>query len=188
MDFCVKCGKKELYQEHLCSVCYKSIYPEILVKGKRHKKPAAGPVQHHANYFEAVIQLRNIVPAVADFVSEELKKNGITVSKMKRHVNGMDIQISSKQFASHLGKMLQHTFGGMVKRSARLFTTDRMSGKAVWRVTVLFKQFPYSVGETFEFKGVSYRVLAVTDEVVARDPEQRVKKLKYKDLERGRLF
>lgn len=126
---------------------------------------------------------------MADFVSEQLERNKIGVSTVKRHANGVDMQISSKQFASKLGKMLQHTFGGMVKRSARLFTTDRMSMKPVWRVTVLFKQFPYSVGETFEFKGVSYRVLAVTDEVVAREEaNQQVRKLKYKDLERGRVF
>ncbi len=187
MDFCVRCGKKELYKEHLCQACYGHIYPED--KEKVVKKKPSGSVQHHVNYFEAVLQLRNITQAVADFVSEQLEHNKIGVSKIKRHANGMDMQISSRQFASKLGKMLQHTFGGMVKRSARIFTTDRMSMKSVWRVTVLFKQFPYSVGETFEFKGVSYRVLAVTDEVVAREEvSQQVKKLKYKDLERGRVF
>ena len=185
MDFCVRCGTKELYKEHLCAECYKIIYPP---QPEKKNKPAPGPVQHHANYFEAVIQLRNITPAVADFVTEQLQRSKIGVSKVKRHVNGLDMQISSKQFASKLGKMLQHTFGGMVKRSARLFTTDRMSGKPVYRVTMLFKQFPYSVGETFDFKGVSYRVLAVTDHVVARDDNEKIKKLKYKDLERGRVF
>ena len=27
MDFCVKCGKKEVYDESLCSKCYEHEYP-----------------------------------------------------------------------------------------------------------------------------------------------------------------
>ena len=186
MDFCVRCGNKQLFQEHLCRSCYTHLHSVKAVKKKRVKKGLPG--EKHAGYFEAVIQLRNVEQNVVDFVSLEADEHHIQVSKVKWFKHGVDLFVSDRKFARNTGKGLQQQFGGMLKTSARIFTRDRFSGKEVYRVTVLFKQFPYHKGEQFIFKGETYTVLSVANDVYVEDKENKKKKLRFDELELDRVF
>lgn len=180
MDFCVKCGKKDVYQDFLCRQCHDQTYPEKEKKEKERKKKEL----RHANYFEATVQLRNINKDVVGFVHEDMEKNDIAVTKEKMVDNGMDFLVDSRKYAQQLGKKLQQKFGGMLKTSARVFTRDRQSSKDVYRVTVLFKQFPYKKGDTFILKGEELVVKTVAADVIAEDSMHRQRRIRFAELER----
>ena len=182
----MKCGKKQLFQDHLCRNCYAHLHPMQAIKKKRIKKKA--PFEMHKGYFEAVIQLRNVEQSVVDFVFLEADDHGVQVSKVNWLKHGVDLFVSDRKFARNTGKILQQKFGGMIKTSARIFTRDRYSGKEVYRVTVLFKQFPYSKGEQFLYKGDMYTVLNVTTDVYVEDKDKQKKRLRFDDLELDRIF
>ncbi|MBI4153258.1 hypothetical protein HY497_01930 [Candidatus Woesearchaeota archaeon] len=186
MDFCVRCGKKQLFQEHLCRNCYAHLHSVKAPKKKRVKQNL--PVQKHMGYFEAVIQLRNIEQGIADFVFLEADAHHVQVSKVNWLKNGADLFVSDRKFARNTGKILQRKFGGLVRASARIFTRDRSSGKEVYRVTLLFKQFPYHRGEQFTFKGKTYTVLNIANDVYVEDSDHKKKKLRFDDLELDRVF
>src|SRR3989338_569008 len=165
MDFCVRCGKKELYEEFLCAACHTHLHPlkagpsrgkkAHLNQGLAHGR-AAQRQGRHAGYFEATIQLRNVGPEVHRFAAEQLRALGARVSKERWLKHGVDLQVDDRKAAGKLGRALQKRFGGMLKTSARLFSRDRMSGKEVHRVTVLFKQLPARAGEQFALMGKQY--------------------------------
>lgn len=186
MDFCVKCGKKELFQEFLCKRCYAHLHPLRAVKRQKGKSSLSDA--KHIGYFEAIIQLRNTEQHVIDFVFHAADEKHVHVSKVKWMKNGVDLFVSDRKFAQHVGKTLQQTFGGMLKTSAAIFTRDRMSGKDVHRVTVLFKQFPYGKGEQFMYKGHVYTVLSVSKEVYVEEIGNKKKRLRFDDLELDRIF
>ncbi len=152
------------------------------------KEKKSEPGEKHEGYFEAVIQLRNVEQKLIDFVFIAADDENLKVSKVKWLKHGVDLFVSNRKFAQHMSKTLQQKFGGMVKLSSRLFTRDRYSGKEVHRVTMLFKQFPYGKGEQFAFKGETYTVLGVTKEVYVEDAQHVKKKLKFDELELGRVF
>ena len=186
MDFCVKCGKKQLFQDHLCRSCYNHVHTVKEIKKKRVKKSVPGEM--HQGYFEAVIQLRNVEQNVVDSVFLEADNYGVYVSKVNWLKHGVDLFVSDRKFARNTGKILQRRFGGLMRTSARIFTRDRYSGKEVYRVTVLFKQFPYGKGEQFNFKGDVYTVLNVTTVVYVEDKDHVKKRLRFDDLELDRIF
>jgi NMD protein affecting ribosome stability and mRNA decay len=185
MDFCVKCGRKKVYKEHLCSKCYNHINKLKPVKLKKAREKSN---QKHAGYFEAVVQLRNVDQKVVDFVYRGAEEHHVTVAKVKWLKHGVDLFVSDKLFARKIGKALQQKFGGMVKSSATLFTQDKMSGKKVYRVTVLFKQFPYGKGERFTFKGEVYIVLGVAKNVHVEDENNTRRNLRFSELQLDRVF
>lgn len=194
MNFCVRCGSKQVYQEYLCHPCYGHIHP-TLRKEKRKKKETGKSVQKRASaaqrgeYFEATVQLRNVDKNVIDFVLERLSEHGVVVAKEEWYKHGVDFYVSDSGFAQKMGRELQQRFGGMVKKTAKIFTRDHMTGKDVYRVTVLFKQFPYEVGGEFPFKGKNYVVLAVGKDVFVEDAAGKEKRrLRFSELEKGRVF
>ena len=184
MDFCVKCGKKQLYEDFLCKECYLSEHPQAEKKEKKRKQPEI----QHAAYFEATLQLRFVDQHVVNFVYEDIEKKGISATREKFEQNGLDVSVDSKKYAQQLGKALQEKFGGLLKTTARIFTRDRQSSKDVYRVTVLFKQFPYKKGDTFEMKGKKYTVKNASRDVIVEDPDHKMIKMRYTDLERAHIF
>ena len=188
MDFCVRCGKKEIYQEYLCEECYLKLHPpkEPKLKAKQLRKPEE---PRRREYFEGDVQLRNVEQEVIDFSIKWLEHKKVDIPKMLWHKNGADIYVSDRRAAKKLGLELQEKFGGMIKLTATLFTFDNQSAKDVYRVTMLFKQFPYSKGDSITFKGKTYIVRAAKKDVfVENDQTKEMKHIRYADLEKSRLF
>ncbi len=193
MNFCVRCGAKEVYQEYLCQPCYAHIHPPSLHVTKKEKKsPKQVFTQESARsggYFEAVLQLRNVAQDVVDFVLSSVEEHKAFISKKEWLDHGVDLYMSDKKVTQKMGRLLQQKFGGMVKTSAKIFTRDRLTLKDVYRVTVLFKQFPYTIGDTFDFKGKTYTILTVGTEVIAEHkPSHKKRVFLFKALEKARLF
>jgi NMD protein affecting ribosome stability and mRNA decay len=185
MDFCVKCGSKTLYKEHLCRKCYDLMNPAKVLK---EKKKNVSTSSKHPGYFEAVIQLRNVKQNIIDFTFRSCAEHHIGVAKIKWLKNGVDLWVSDRRFSQRTLKELQKKFGGLVKTSATLFTQDKLTSKLVHRVTVLFKQFPFKKGEIFEFKGQSYTIVGIGKDIIAEDESGKKRTLRYIDLERARVF
>ena len=52
-----------------------------------------------------------------------------------------------------------------MKITGRLFTTNHVTSKTVHRMTVLFKQFPFKLGDVIKLHGEQWKVLAVGNQV-----------------------
>ena len=98
------------------------------------------PVQKHAQYYEAILQLRPLNGSLVDFILEELKKRpDIFISKKVEYKNGIDLYLSSNAFAKKLGQKLKKKFNGELKISRALYSTNRMTSKLLYRLTILFR-------------------------------------------------
>ena len=92
------------------------------------------------NYYEGKLQLRNPNQEVVNFISNQFKNNEkVWIAKTEKQKNGIDLYISSNKFLMALGKKLKKSFQGELKLSRKLFSKSRLTSKAIYRVTVLFR-------------------------------------------------
>lgn len=117
-------------------------------------KPIHG---QHSQYFEAILQLRNISDEVIDLVDAEIEKKQIPVAKVKEVTNGFDYYLGNGNLTKNVGKKLQEKFGGEFTVTATLFT--RKEGRPVYRLTVLFRGIPFKKGEIVEYQGENYTLI-----------------------------
>ncbi|MFA5887298.1 MAG: NMD3-related protein [Candidatus Nanoarchaeia archaeon] len=103
----------------------------------------------HAEYFEAIIQLRcekddlSRLDEVLRFIHNRIKaRPQVFISKMKKLDTGVDIYMSSQSYARAIGKKLKKSFKGDLKITRTLHTMDRMTSKQVYRGTILFRLKP----------------------------------------------
>ena len=99
-----------------------------------------------SKYYEAVIQLRPYDYAVYDFIADEVEKRKqrkeLFISKIVEMKTGIDIYISSQQFARRLGDQLRRQFHAEVKITRTLHHQDRLSSRLLYRATVLCRLKP----------------------------------------------
>lgn len=107
-------------------------------------------------YYEAILQIRNYRDEVLEFVKSEIKKNNIKVPKREKMKNGMDIQLSSKTFATSLGKKLFNKFAGELKTSPKL--VGRKNGKDLYRITIYYEPSEFGEGDIVEVDGKVIKV------------------------------
>lgn len=117
-------------------------------------KPTHGK---HSEYYEAILQLRDVSDEVVAVVDDEIDKKEIFVAKIKKVTNGYDYYLGNGNLTRVLGKTLQEKFGGEYAVTATLFT--RKEGKPVYRLTVLFRAMPFKKGDEVEYQGENYAVL-----------------------------
>lgn len=185
MDFCVKCGKKEVYNESLCSKCYEHEYGK---KAKKKKKKVKKVLSKHPLYYEAILQLRNPDAKVLDLVDKEIERKQIGVAKVEKVRGGFDFYLADQKFAQQAGKMLRKKFGGVVKVTAKLYSVSRQTGKQIYRVTVLYRKPNFKVGDTIVIKGDKVKIKAMDKEVVGIMENGRKIKYKYKELEKLKVI
>ena len=111
----------------------------------------------HSEYYEAILQLREVADEVVDFVDKEIEKKGIFVAKVKPVTNGHDYYLGNSNLTKNLGKTLQEKYGGEFTVTATLFT--RKEGKPVYRLTVLFRAMPFKKGDQVEYHDEIYNVI-----------------------------
>ena len=122
------------------------------------------------NYYEGIMQLRNIDDEIIDFVVKEIEKTeNISMPKIKKVTNGTDIYISSQKFLRSLGNKLQKRFGGQLIASKKLHTRSRITGKELHRVNVLFRMPNFKKGDIINYKGDEIKVVAIHKKVFAKD-------------------
>jgi nonsense-mediated mRNA decay protein 3 len=82
-----------------------------------------------------------------------------------------------------LGKRLQNTFGGVFKKSTKLFTRDKQTSKNLYRLTVLFRLPRFKKGDIIKYKGEEIRIINLGKKVFAKNIKTGKKyNINYKDL------
>lgn len=127
-------------------------------------------MEKHSQYFEGILQLRNTDKDVLDFVLNLVeKRDGVSVSKTERVVNGFDLYFTSQKFLQQIGKKLKGNFNGELKTSVKLFTRNRITGKEVYRVNVLFRQHNIKKGDIVIYKGEKVKIVGIGKKILAKN-------------------
>lgn len=122
-----------------------------------------------SDYFQGILQLRDINDEILGFVHAQIKKRGnVAVTKTVKFPNGADMYITSQKFIRILGKKLKESFGGELKISAKLHTTNRQ-GKELYRVNALFRLSKYKKGDIVSVRGEHVRLISLGKKVFAKN-------------------
>ncbi len=99
------------------------------------------PGDKHEQYYEAKIQIRPFDEQAIRFVIDQIDNNDrVRISKTTQLKTGVDIYVSSRRFATSIGKKLKTKFkGGKLLVTKTLFSRNRQTSKNIYRVTVLFR-------------------------------------------------
>ena len=121
------------------------------------------------NYYQGILQLRNVNDEVISFVHNQIKKRGdVAMTKTARLPDGIDMYITSQKFIRILGKKLRESFGGELKVSAKLHTRNKQ-GKDLYRVNVLFRFLKYKKGDVVSVRGEQLRLISLGMKIFARN-------------------
>ena len=137
----------------------------------------------HDQYYEAILQLRDVEEKVHNMVIEEIMKCQIYSPKQIELKNGIDIYLADNKFTLNLVRELQKRFIAEVKVSTKLFTVK--DGKELHRVTILFRQFPFNRGDIVEFNGDEYEILSVYKDILMKSGNKKIH-VQFKDASRIR--
>ncbi len=137
-----------------------------------------------SNYYQGILQLRNIGNEVVEFAINEIKKDeSAYVSQVKKSANGVDIYISRQKFLRSLGNRLQKRFGGQIVVSRRLHTRDKLTSRDLYRVSVLFRLPSFKKGDIIDYRGSKIKIINMHKKVFAKDISTGKKlNLSFKDL------
>ena len=131
----------------------------------------------HAKYFEGVLQLRNPNEELIGFVERTVREDDrAAITKIKKVRNGVDYYLTSQKYLQILGKKVRSRFSGEYKLTSTLHT--ERDGKRLYRVTVLFRQYPFSVGDRVEVGGEVCRVVRIEKNTVTVQEVRSHKKLR----------
>ena len=135
-----------------------------------HESRTISPVKFsRPNYYQGILQLRNVNDEIMSFVRNQLKKKGdVMITRTVKYPDGLDMYITSQKFIRVLGKKLKESFGGELKVSAKLHTRNKQ-GKDLYRVNVLFRLLKYKKGDTVSIRGDTVRLIRVGRKIFARN-------------------
>ena len=136
------------------------------------------------DYFEGILQMRNIGDEVVDFAIKEINKTGdVYVAKLKKVTNGVDLYISRQKFLRSLGNKLRAQFGGQLIVSRKLHTKNKITSRDVYRVNMLFRIPKFKKGDIVEYKGEKIKIMSIHKKVFAKDIKTGKKlNINFKDL------
>src|SRR3989344_4891928 len=122
-----------------------------------------------SNYYQGILQLRDVNEEILDFVHNQLKKrDNVAVTKTIKFPNGVDLYITSQKYIRVLGKKLKDSFGGELKISSKLHTRNKQ-GKDLYRVNVFFKPSKYRKGDLVSVRGDKVRLISIGKKIFARN-------------------
>lgn len=122
-----------------------------------------------ANYFQGILQLRDVNDEVIAFVRNQIRKrDDAAITKTVKLPNGLDFYITSQKFIRILGKKLKESFGGELKVSSKLHTRNRQ-GKDLYRINVLFRLLKYKVGNVADIRGEEIRIISMRGKIFGKN-------------------
>ena len=122
-----------------------------------------------SDYFQGILQLRDVSDEVVAFVNNQIKKRGdVAVTRTVRLSNGVDLYVTSQKFIRILGKKLRESFGGEIRTSARLHTKNRQ-GKDLYRINLLFRPSTHKKGDVVSVRGENVKIIRIGRKIFARD-------------------
>lgn len=132
---------------------------EIHVNGEVSVIPASIEITYcnvcsrkQGDYFEGILQLRNIDDNILDYVEKYCKNNNIYIPKNEKVKNGYDLQISDKKRTHNLVASLQKNFGGIIKINPQIFSQDRQTSKVIYRVNFYYEAPNYKIGDIIDIE------------------------------------
>jgi len=135
----------------------------------------------HPNYYESLLQLRDVTAEVIDFTEDEIEQIHLPVSKHKKVTGGMDYYCSDNNLTRALGKTLQDRFGGELKITATLHT--KKNDKDLYRTTVLFREAHFRKDDKVKYYGEEYVIKRMSKDIFLQNTKTGEKlHLKYKDM------
>lgn len=139
---------------------------------------------HNKDYYEGILQLRNIDNEVIEFTLKEIEKNeNAHIAKISKATNGVDIYLSPQKMLRSLGNKLQNHFGGQLIVSKKLHTRSRVTSKDLYRVNMLFRLPKFKKGDLIEYKGDKIKIISVHKKVLAKDIKTGKKlNIRFKEL------
>ena len=121
------------------------------------------------NYYQGILQLRNINDSVLAFVHAQVKKRGdVAITRTVSHPNGVDFYMTSQKFITIIAKKLKESFGGELKITSKLHTRSK-TGKDLFRVNALFRLGKYKRGDIVLVRGDEVKLLQVGNRIFAMD-------------------
>ena len=121
------------------------------------------------NYYQGILQLRDVNPKVLEFVHAQLeKREDVVITRTVKHSNGVDLYITSHSFLKSLGKKLRESFGGELKTSAKLHTRNKQ-GKDLFRVNVLYRPSKYRHGDIVNIRGDDIRLISIGSKIFGKE-------------------
>lgn len=113
------------------------------------------------------MQLRSPSEELIKYVFDTVKKdNRAAVTKEKQVKGGVDYYLSSQKYLQILGKKIKERFSGEYKLTSTLHT-ERKDGKKLYRITILFREYPFKVGDIVIVDGEEQKVLRIGNNQVA---------------------
>ena len=121
------------------------------------------------NYFQGILQLRDINDEVLSFVINLInKRDDVAITKRVKFDNGVDLYLTSQKYVRILGKKLKESFGGELKVTAKLHTRNRQ-GRDLYRVTAFFRLLKYRAGDIVTVRGDKVRLISIRRKIFAKD-------------------
>lgn len=141
----------------------------FIVSGKLEISYCDNCAKQQGDYFEGVLQLRNVNDKIIDFIKDYLKNNNVFISKESKQPNGYDITVSDKKKIQNLGSMLQKKYGGILKISPKLHTRNKQTSKDVYRVNVYYESPDYKVGDVIKVNKKLIIIAGIKKNVIGKD-------------------
>lgn len=123
-------------------------------------------------YYEGILQVRNIVPAVRNEIREYLaahRAKGLRLAKEVPVSTGSDYYLSDQRSVHHLAKHLHAHYGGELKIAAQHFSHDASAGKNLYRVNAYLEIPEYTKGDVIFRDDNYYFILGVSTAVKAEN-------------------
>tara|TARA_Y100000310_G_scaffold242934_1_gene247225 strand:- start:22658 stop:23104 length:447 start_codon:yes stop_codon:yes gene_type:complete len=135
----------------------------------------------HPNYYEAILQLRDISQTVLEYVDKQ--RDRVVVTKIVKVKNGYDYFLADNIQGRQLSRQLQARFGGEVLITSSLHTAK--DSKELYRTTILFRESPFRKGDVVEYQGEEFVVKGLIKDIFLQNKKTGKKiHVKYKEMKR----
>lgn len=139
----------------------------------------------HKGYFQGILQLRN----PNDEVIKVIKKYYSYISKGTKQKNGFDYYFTSNKILRDLGRKLKISFGGILKESPQLYSKDRQTGKAIYRLNVLFKLLDFKKNDIMNFDNRVIKIKNIGKKISGLDIRNNKKtSFKFRNIKKYRIL
>jgi NMD protein affecting ribosome stability and mRNA decay len=106
-------------------------------------------------YFEGILQLRNIKDNFYSYVKKEMEKvskKGIFITNVEDvGDNGVDLYVTNKNYVKQLAQNLHTNYGAKIKINSQLFSFNHLTSKDVFRINALVEFPKFNEGSVISF-------------------------------------
>ncbi len=123
-------------------------------------------------YFEAILQIRNISESRRKIIEQEMKKEakqGNIVNKAVTQPKGIDYYMTSRRSMPKLAQRILEKTGGISSLNPRLFSLDHQTGKEIYRLNVFLELPEFDIGDVFLFKKKYILITDLGKQISARN-------------------